>query len=374
MRDGSQIGETLAAVCRQFRLPGELTGYRLLPGGHINMTCSAALSNGRETRTYLVQRVNRYVFQDPVGLMRNIDRITGHILDKESAAEGPGTLRYYRTAAGDNYAILGRGEGAELWRVCDYIENAVSFEAGEGDDRVLRGAGKGFGRFLRQLRDFDPSRLAETIPHFHDTPYRMKAFFQSVTEDPLGRAKGAQREIERIRTAGGFAGALRDRLDRGGLPVRVTHNDAKTSNILFDQDTLEPLAVIDLDTCMPGLVCYDFGDLIRFAACRAEENAGYRLDLSRFRACAQGYLSETADFLTRAELDSLAAGAAAVTLELASRFLGDYLMGDRYFQINYPAHNLDRARRQLELYQDMMLRMEDMEEILQEVILCNSNQ
>lgn len=361
------LRDKLISVCRQFRLPGALTDFRMLPGGQINTTCAVMLSDGARTAPFLVQRVNPAVFRDPVGLMRNITRITEHIIASEGAQDYRG-LRYYHTAAGDNYVILGEGETAELWRVCDYIENAVTFGAGEGDARVLRGAGKGFGRFLRQMRDFDPAGLAETIPHFHDTTYRMREFIRIAAEDPMERGRRAKEEIGRILTGHGFAETLSRQMKQRALPVRVTHNDTKISNILFRRDTLEPLAVIDLDTCMPGLVCYDFGDLVRSAACRAEKSGGLRLDLDRFRVCAEGFLSETADFLTGAELHSLAAGAAAVTLELASRFMADYLNGDHYFRIDYPEHNLDRARRQLGLYQDMTLHLEDMGEILRTIL------
>ena len=357
--------DKLAYICKRFRLPGELTGYRLLSSGHINTTCAAVLSDGPADRTFLVQRVNRYVFRDPVGLMGNIDRVTRHIREKEGAAAGRGSLRFYHTAEGTNYVMLGEGDRAELWRVCDFIENAVSFEGGEGGDRVLRGAGRAFGRFLCRLRDLEPSRLTETIPHFHDTEYRMETLLQAVAEDPLGRAGEAARETGVIRAGRAFAGTLCERARRGELPVRVTHNDTRINNVLFHRDTLEPLAVVDLDTCMPGLVCYDFGDLVRSAAwVTAENGRGFRLDPARFRACAEGFLSETAAFLTGAELDSLAGGAAVITLELASRYLEDYLTGDRYFPIDYPTQNLDRARRQLALYQDMTDRMEELREIV----------
>ena len=367
MEQEAHLRDKLISVCRQFRFPGEVLDFRMLPGGQINTTCAVTLSDGTQTGAFLVQRVNPAVFPDPVGLMRNIDRVTEHIIAKEGA-EGSKGLCYYHTASGENYVILGEREAAELWRVCDYIENTVTFESGEGDARILNGAGRGFGRFLRQLRDFDPARLAETIPHFHDTPYRMREFVRIAAEDPLGRGQRAQKEIYLILAGRAFADTFSRKMKQDALPVRVTHNDTKLSNILFRRDSLEPLAVIDLDTCMPGLVCYDFGDLVRSAARRTEQDGGFRLDPDRFRACAEGFLSETADFLTGAELDSLAPGAAVVTLELASRFLADYLNGDRYFRIEYPDHNLVRARRQLELYQDMSLRLEEMEEIIRAIL------
>ena len=150
--------------------------------------------------------------------------------------------------------------------------------------------------------------------------------------------------------------------------MRVTHNDTKTNNILFDKDNLDPRVIIDLDTCMPGLACYDFGDTIRFAACTAEEDQpdGMRLDLGLMRAYTEGYMSEAESVLTDAEVESLATGAAVITLELASRFLGDYLIGDKYFRIDYPEQNLRRAQAQLALFVDMMKHMDEMQAIVRD--------
>ncbi len=383
----ARIKEKLSFICRQFRLPGELILYRLIPNGHINTAYYAALYDGSEVRQYLIQKVNWYVFRDPVSMMHNIDLITQHIMDKERTLERRRRLHFHHTAEGHNYLILRENEDwgftvldsldtsdetetAEFWRLYNYIENSVSFETAEGSSEVLRMSGKAFGKFNRQLRDFDAAQLVESIPHFHDTVWRMESFFAAVEKDPLGRAAGAAGEIGTIREGREFAGTLCRQIDAGKLPLRVTHNDTKTNNILFDRDTLDPLVIIDLDTCMPGLACYDFGDTIRFAACTAEEDepdeSRMKLDLTLFRAYTEGYLSEMGGILTGAELDSLATGAAVITLELASRFLGDYLSGDRYFRIAYPEHNLVRARAQLALYRDMMLHMEDMRRIIGE--------
>lgn len=367
-----ELRDKLACICREFRIPGELILYRLIPTGHINTAYYVALYDGNEVRQYLAQMVNWYVFKDPVSMMNNIDLITKHIMNKERTMERRRRLHFHHTAEGHNYVILGEGEHREFWRLYNFIENSVSFETAEGNAEVLRMSGKAFGKFNRQLQDFDASVLVESIPHFHDTVYRMDSFFQIVEEDPLGRVKDAMREIKLIRENREFAGTLCRQIDRGELPVRVTHNDTKTNNILFDRNTLDPLVIIDLDTCMPGLACYDFGDTIRFAACTAEEDekdcSRMKLDLKLFRAYAEGYLGETKDFLTHAELDSLATGAAVITLELASRFLGDYLVGDKYFRIDYSEHNLVRARAQLALFQDMMLHMEDMRAIIRECL------
>ena len=374
-RPGDPIRKKLQRICRDFRLKGEVILYRRIPNGHINEAYYTALYDGKEVRQYLVQKVNWFVFKDPITMMHNIELITQHIMAKERTLERRRRLHFHHTAEGNNYLILGEGEEKEFWRVYNFVENSVCFETSEGNPEVLRESGKAFGKFMRQLQDFDASQLVESISHFHDTAFRMDTFFGIVGEDPVGRAAGVVQEIALIRENREFAGTLCRQIEAGELPIRVTHNDTKTNNILFDRDTLDPLVVIDLDTCMPGLACYDFGDTIRFAACTAEEDESdtekMKLDLGLFRAYAEGYLSQTADILSEAEIESLATGAAVITLELASRFLGDYLTGDKYFRIDYPEHNLVRARAQLALFRDMMAHMEEMQGIVQELAESN---
>ena len=385
MEKDVQIKDKLQFICREFRLKGNVLLWRWIPNGHINSAFYVALYDGKEVRQYLVQKVNWYVFKDPVTMMHNIDLITQHIMAKEPTLERRRRLHFHHTADGKNYLVLRQKEdgsyealkeavdkdGAEFWRLYNFVENSVCFETSEGNAEVLRMSGRAFGKFMRQLQDFDASRLVESIPHFHDTAYRMDTFFSVVEQDPVGRVKDAEKEIAVIRENREFAGTLCRQIDRGELPLRVTHNDTKTNNILFDRDTLDPLVVIDLDTCMPGLACYDFGDTIRFGACTTEEDekdtSKMKLDLDLFRAYTEGYLSEAQSFLTDAEVDSLATGAAVITLELSSRFLADYLTGDKYFRIDYPEHNLVRAKAQLALFQDMMLHMDEMQGIVKEL-------
>ncbi len=370
--------EKLAYICSQFRIPGDILVYRWIPTGHINTAYYVAVYDGKEIYQLLFQRINTYVFRDPVGMMRNIDRITEHIRSQERAMEKRRRLHFRHTAERKNYLVLKDGvavdestvdfqdASVEFWRVYNFIEYSTSYESAGGNPEVLRMSGKAFGKFLRQLQDFDANSLMESIPHFHDTRYRLDAFFQAVAEDPLGRVKDAEREIETIRANRTFGCTLCEQIDRGELPIRVTHNDTKTNNILFDKDTLDPLVIIDLDTCMPGLACYDFGDTIRFAACTAQEDEpeGMALDLNLMQAYTEGYMSEAKNILSRAEIESLPIGAAVITLELASRFLLDYLVGDKYFRIDYPEQNLRRAQAQLKLFTDMMKHMDDMERIV----------
>ncbi|MDO5458288.1 MAG: aminoglycoside phosphotransferase family protein [Eubacteriales bacterium] len=380
MNEKAASKEKLTSICRQFRIDGDILVYRWIPAGHINTAYYVAVYNGKEVTQLLVQKINTYVFREPVGMMRNIERITEYIRSSERTMEKRRRLHFRHTAERKNYLVLKNGvpagddvdfqdESVEFWRVYNYIECSTSFETAGGDPEVLRMSGKAFGRFNKQLKDFDAGQLMESIPHFHDTVYRMNSFFDTVEKDPKGRAAQAAREIAVIRENRDFAGTLCRQIEAGELPIRVTHNDTKTNNILFDKDTLDPLVIIDLDTCMPGLACYDIGDTVRFAACTAEEDQpeGMRLDLRLFRAYAEGYLSEMKDVLTPAEVESLSTGAAVITLELASRFLGDYLVGDRYFRIEYPEQNLRRAQAQLALFQDMMRHMDDMRQIIREM-------
>lgn len=369
----SSTQELLSYVCEQFRIEGQITDWEQLTNGNINTTYRVTCTSEARTKDYLIQRVNTYVFKDPVQVMQNIDLITTHIMNKKEADENAdrrSRLHFHHTAKGTNYLFLDHDGANEFWRLSNFIEDTLSF-GGATDSKVLRMAGKAFGQFENLLSDFDATLLHETIPHFHDTRLRLENFFAHVAEDPCGRCASVQAEIDTIAKARAFACQLNERLDSGELFCRVTHNDTKTDNVLFDKDTLEPVIVVDLDTVMPGLAAHDFGDTVRFAANTAAEDepdvSKVSLDLGLFRAFAEGYIGETASFLTDAELDSMALGAATITLELASRFLDDYITGDQYFKINYPEHNLVRTRCQLALFTDMMRKYEEMDRIVHEV-------
>ena len=366
-----EIQKKLEYICREFRIPGKLIKYRLIPSGHINTTYYVAFDDGIQTKEYLVQMVNWYVFREPVSMMNNIDMITRHIMKKEAASERRRRVHFHHTDSGDNFLILNENDEKQFWRVSNFIEDSVSFETADGDPKVLRMAGKAFGRFEAELEDFDATSLVESIPHFHDTRTRLNNFFADVEADPCGRVKSCTKEIETIRANRDFACTLCRQIDEGILPIRVTHNDTKTNNVLFDRETLEPLVVIDLDTCMPGLAAYDFGDTIRFAACPGAEDdtdlSKMKVDMRLFRAFTEGYIGEMAPILSDAELSSMATGCAVITLELASRFLDDYIVGDKYFRIDYSDHNLVRTRAQLALFEDMMKHLTEMDKIVHQV-------
>lgn len=279
----------LQLICDAFRIPGKVIYYSKLNSGNINSTYSVTCFNedGTEHR-HLVQRVNTYVFKDPVAMMNNIDRVTAHIAALEP--DHRHHLHFHHTSDGSNYLYV----GDEFWRVSNYVEDSIAFDTGD-DPKVLLMAGHAFGRFEAQLCEFDASLLVETIPKFHNTPSRLETLFADVQADPEGRCANVWNEIGQIAQAREMACQLQNMCDSGELPLRVTHNDTKTNNVLFDKNTLEPLVVIDLDTVMPGLAAYDFGDTIRFAANTAAEDEAdlskVSLDLDRFKAFAEGYIS-----------------------------------------------------------------------------------
>lgn len=254
-----------------------------------------------------------------------------------------------------------------FWRLFNYIPSDSCVEM---DLDAIHNAGEAFGEFQMQLSDFDPAQLYETIVNFHNTPWRYEKLERDVKEDLLGRVAEVGEELEYLRSIRDKVCVLTELYRQGKLPLRVTHNDTKINNVLFDQETRRALVVIDLDTVMPGVVGHDFGDTIRFAAnvveedCPQPEKAG--VDLEVFRAFADGFLKNTASALTQTEIDTLAQSCLALTAELSVRFLDDYIQGDPYFKINYPAHNLVRARCQMALAKDMERKMDAMDAIVRE--------
>ncbi len=295
--------------------------------------------------------------------MHNIKVISEYLDASAAEAEGCGVIRFMNSLDGENYAVC----DGNYWRVCRFVDNSVSFETAE-DPRVLRSAGYAFGRFQRLLAGLPMGTLYETIPDFHNTKKRLSSFFDTAAADPEGRLKGVMDEVKFFERNASTASKLCDLLDEGSLPLRVTHNDTKYNNILLDKDTLEPLCVIDLDTVMPGLTMYDFGDAVRFAANRAvEDETDLRrvgLDPAGYEEFTNGFISASRDFLTEGEVANMALGAIVITIELASRFLADHINGDKYFRIHRENHNLDRARCQIRLAEDMMYRFGEMNRIV----------
>ena len=321
----------------------------------------------REDKTlkpYLFQRVNTHVFKSPVKIMENIDRVTTFIREKYPDQI---TLHFHHTDEGLNYFVQ---DGESFWRVVNFVDS-VTFNASD-DLAVIEATGKAFGRFQTQLSDFDGAQLYETIPDFHNTKKRLDTLLTHVKEDAYGRVREVESEIQYIEESYALAAELSVLFAEGKLPKRVTHNDTKCNNVLFDRTTKEPLVVIDLDTIMPGMSMYDFADAVRFIANTAVEDEADTtkvfFDTAKFRAFAKGFIGATQGSLETIEIANLVKATFAITIELASRFLDDYITGDKYFKCVYPKHNLVRARCQLTLAKDIQRKWEELEWIVRDVI------
>ncbi|MGI6705889.1 MAG: phosphotransferase enzyme family protein [Clostridia bacterium] len=361
----SQIIEMLKRVSEYYDLPGTLESFRECKNGHINTTYIVDFASGGTVKEYIFQKINSYVFKEPEKVMSNIKEIGRHLQSRKSDTDCD-IITFLDNREGKNHTLL----DGDYWRVCPYVPNSVTYETVE-NSKVLASAGYAFGRFQALLSDFPMEKLHETIPDFHNTRKRLEDFFEVVDRDPVGRAAEVQEEIAFFEKHRSIATRLVELQEKGELPLRVTHNDTKYNNILMHRESCEPLCVIDLDTVMPGLAMYDFGDAIRFAANTAPEDetdlSKVGLNMDHYREFTRGFMKAAGDFLTEKEKENMALGAMVITIELASRFLADHLDGDKYFRIHRENHNLDRARCQIRLAQDMLDKYEEMCKIVREI-------
>ena len=353
----------LLNVGTKFNIPGPFFSFEEMKNGNVNRSykvnyiCDDGTGMAK-IRSYIMQRINMVAFNKPIELMENIDKVTSFIQENFPEAT---CLDFHHTDDGNNYYL----EDDSFWRVYTYIPS-VTFNSG-GNLVVVRNTGRAFGNFQVMLNDFDASKLHFTIPDFHNTRKRFANLRKSAEENKADRLSKVQAELDWLFSVEDEACCLTDLYNEGKLPLRVTHNDTKINNVLFNEETFDPVAVIDLDTVMPGLVGHDFGDAIRFAANFVEEDcpdtskAG--LDLNTFWAFAEGFLSQTATTLTDMEVDTLAASCFAITVELATRFLADYLDGDIYFKVKNQNHNLVRTQTQIALAKDMHSKLDAMNAI-----------
>ncbi len=351
-------------ICAQFGLRVGYRDYEIINSGHINATYKVYFSIGGKREEYIIQRVNTYVFQDPVAVMENIRSVTQFLRDgRQNSAQK--VLRYYPAIDGKYYAYMPDGS---FWRCCRYVEDSVTFEQTE-DLAVIEQAGLAFGEFQRSLSGYPVKDLRIVIPHFHNTVRRYQALREGIESGERERKKEAEEEIDGYLRLEEIA-TLPYRLQTAGiLPLRVTHNDTKISNVLFHRKTGEKLLVIDLDTVMPGLIAFDFGDAIRVAAATCKEDEAdlskVAVDMQKYEAFTKGFVGAVKNTLSQAEKETLALGALAMTAECGVRFLTDYLNGDKYFRISYPKQNLVRARCHLALARDTLEKIEEMKSIVQ---------
>ncbi len=367
--NGHPVNEYALEAVRHFEFSGTLTDLRPFGNGHINDTYLAEFDIfGMGQVKVIVQRMNRNVFKKPEELMENVVNVTEFLKKKiEQNGGDPSreTLNIILSVYGKPFYVDSQGE---YWRSYKFITGASCYDLPENPQQFYESA-YAFGHFQQLLSDYPAETLYETIPGFHDTRKRYEAFEQAVKEDILGRAANVQREIAFIRERKELAGEFMNRLEKGELSLRVTHNDTKLNNVMIDDRTQKGICVIDLDTVMPGLVMNDFGDSIRFGASTATED---ETDLSLvscsmelFETYTKGFLKGCGNSLTPLEIELLAMGAKMMTYENGIRFLTDYLQGDVYFKIARENHNLDRCRTQLKLISDMEEKWDQMQEIVQ---------
>jgi len=337
----------LQGIATQFELGGRFVSADRYGQGHINDTFVVSVEKDHGNMRFILQRINRHVFRDPGPLLHNIRRITEHLASKSHDSRACLTL----VASHDGVPFYQDEEGS-YWRAYRFIEGACTYDEVENRSQAREAAAM-FGQFQNQVSDLPGPRLHETIRDFHNTPARYRQFHTARAVDAHDRARHCIPEIEWALAHEQAAGSLLALQEAGEIPERVTHNDTKLNNVMFDEQSGKALCVIDLDTVMPGLALYDFGDLVRSATMTAAEDetdlskVGLRMDY--FEALVDGYLSTTISFLTDVEIENLAISGRVITIETGLRFLTDYLSGDEYFRIQRPDQNLDRCRAQFAL-------------------------
>ncbi len=354
-------------IAEVFSLKGDFTGYEKINNGHINSTYTLIFEENRKVKKYVLQKINTTVFKDPHKLMSNIVAVTSYIRKKNEELNIPwadrGTLTFLPCIDGKYYYI---DEDNNCWRVYKFIDNVYTCNSIDSTE-VFENAGVAFGDFQNILADFDGASLYETIENFHNTASRFNDLKKAVEENKSGRLDTVCEEIEFALAREEDTHKLVDMIEEGKLPLRVTHNDTKLNNILFDNVSDKGICIIDLDTVMPGLSLYDFGDSIRFGANTAAEDekdvSKVSLNLELYEAYVKGYLSSAKNSLTDLEKELLPFGAKLMTYECGIRFLMDYLNGDVYFKTEYPEHNLVRCHTQFALVADMEKKMDKMLEI-----------
>ena len=352
--------DVTAQVLQAFSLDSKPVSCERYGFGHINVTYLVVTESGRR---YILQKINNNIFKDVPGLMGNIAAVTKYL--RQQISDPRGVLTLVPTTDGGDYLQY---EDGSFWRVYDFLEGSLCLQAPESPEDFYQSA-VAFGNFQQQLKDFPAQTLCEVIPNFHNTADRYRIFREALAADVCGRAASVQDEIAFALAREQEAGTLVNMLAEGKLPLRVTHNDTKLNNVMLDEATRKPLCVIDLDTVMPGLSLYDYGDSIRFGAATAPEDEKdldkMVMDIALFETYTKGFLSACPG-LTENEREMLPMGAKLMTLECGVRFLTDYLNGDTYFRTHYEGQNLDRCRTQFKLVADMEGKWAEMHRIVKE--------
>lgn len=353
----------LEKVVENFSVKAGIVPYG---NGHINDTYLREGNPG-----YILQRINTNVFKDPNSVMENIVNVTEYLraeIVKNGGDPERETMNVIKTKLGKNCYMA---DSNNYFRMYKFVSNSVSFDTAE-EPSLLFEAGKSFGKFQRMLDGFDAGLLHETIVDFHNTPKRIEQLEAAIKKNYENRAALVSAELDAAKKYSKYASLITDAMADGSIPSRVTHNDTKLNNVLFDKDTHKGICVIDLDTVMPGSILYDFGDALRFGASSGAEDetdlSKIYFDLEKYKSFSEGFLGEVGECLTKREIELLPESVIIMTYECGIRFLADYLNGDVYFKIHRENHNLDRARTQLKLVADMETKLDEMHRIAESFI------
>ena len=359
-----QSNQFMKHIVSQFDVPGKYASHTEIRSGIINRTYLVDLIGAKgEAYKYVFQKINTKVFNEPYHVMQNINSVTEHIKKRLIEEEGSYTRRVLSFAAAKSGKPYHENEIDGFWRCYEYVDDAIAYNIAPDGDHFFE-AGREFGAFQWYLTDYDATTLFDTIPNFHNTVSRFAALKEAIAADKAGRLKNVQDEVDFILSREADAGIIVNALENGEIPYRVTHNDTKINNVLFDATTDKAICVIDLDTVMPGSSLYDFGDAIRSGACAAAEDepdlSKVEMDIEKYRLFTKGFIKGTHSMLTEKEIEMMPISAKILTLELAARFLTDYLNGDVYFHTDFNGQNLLRTRTQIKLVSDIESKLDAM--------------
>ena len=357
-------------IATHFDIWGDYLWCERYGSGHINDTFLTVFNQAGYQVRYIIQRINTNIFKQPEQLMDNISRVLSHCKAKLQGRKDATRRALTVINAQDGKPFFVDKDG-NYWRAYLFIDRARTYDVLESAEFAYQAA-KAFGAFQQILADIPGDRLYETIPNFHNTPSRIADFDKALAADVCGRAESAKAEIEFLQNHRDMAGKLLDLMAKGEIPERITHNDTKINNVMLDDETGEGICVIDLDTIMPGISLYDFGDLVRTSTSPAAED---EKDLSKvyarmemFEALAKGFLEGAGNCLTPAEIENMPFSGMLITFEIGVRFLTDYLDGDKYFKTKREGHTLDRCRTQFKLVQSLMEQEDKMNEIMKGLV------
>ena len=360
-------------ILNKFNIEGELINIKKNESGNINNTYIATFKKEDGTiKKYLIQKINTKVFPEPYKLMKNIEGVTTYLKKQMIKCNDTEHQVLEIVKTKDNKSlcyITNESDTREYYRIYEFIDNAITYDHSV-DKKIVYNTGKAFGNFQKLLANYPMNKLEETIKDFHNTPVRYKKFLDDIKIDSEGRALDVAKEIVFIIQREDIYSLIVDDIKNGEIPLRVTHNDTKVNNVMMNKETGDFLAVVDLDTVMPGSLLFDFGDGARSTCSTADENekdlGKVSFDLEMFKEYTEGLLSEMAPYITYEEVSLMAESVRIITLELAMRFLNDYINGDTYFSTKYSTHNLDRARNQIALVIDIEKKLETMKNIVME--------